>query len=101
MNGEALRGGIRILQLLPILVGRYETLDLKEKQLCLVAMLSNSCWKDGGLVVEYRQPLDSIASAVILHQKMNGISRSKNAVHLVWYSQRDSNPCFHRERVAT
>ena len=101
MNGEALRGAIQILQLLPTLVARFENADPPEKRVCLVAVLSNSEWKDGGLVVEYRQPLDSIASAALLHYKKIGDSRLRTADLPVWYSQRDSNPCFHRERVAT
>ena len=101
MNGEALRGGIRILQLLPTLVDRFENADPQEKRLCLSAVLSNSCWQDGKLEVTYRKPLDFIASAVHLSKKKNGVSRSKNAVHPFEYTQRDSNPCFHRERVTT
>jgi hypothetical protein len=87
--------------LLPTLAARFENADPQEKRLYLVAVLSNSRWKDGQLVVEYRCPFESITSASLLHQKKNGILPKKNAVHPVWYSQRDSNPCFHRERVAT
>lgn len=89
MNGEALRGGIRILQLLPTLVDRFENADPQEKRLCLSAVLSNSQWREGVLVVTYRQPLDSIASASLLHQKKIGKSLSKSADNPVWYSQRE------------
>lgn len=92
MNGGALRGGIEILELLTSLSNRFKTAEPQERQLCLVAVLSNSCWKDGRLVVEYRQPLDSIASARLLHQKKNGVSLSKNAVHPFEYTQERDSP---------
>ena len=78
-----------------------ENADPQEKQERLVATLPDSVWKDGKLEVISRQPLDAIAVAATLARKKNGILPKKNAVHPVWYSQRDSNPCFHRERVAT
>jgi site-specific DNA recombinase len=101
MNGGALRRGTEILELTGSLADRFKNAEPQEKQLCLVATLSNSVWKDGKLEAAFRQPLDAIAVAATLAQKKNGKSLSKSAVDPVWYSQRDSNPCFHRERVAT
>jgi hypothetical protein len=39
-----------------------------------------------------RDHLVSIASAVLLHKKMNGVSRSKNAVHPFEYTDDQSSP---------
>ncbi len=101
MNGEALRGGIAILELLGTLAQWFQTAEASEKRLCLVATLSNSEWKDGHLQVMYRQPLDAIALAVIEAKKKIGKSLSKSADYPVWCAQRDSNPCFQRERLTT
>ena len=92
MNGGALRGGIQILQLLPTLTERFTKAETQEKRLCLSAVLSNSQWKDGELVVEYRQPLDAIALAAVKAQKKIGNSLTKTADHLVWYSHEEDSP---------
>ena len=93
--------GSKIIELAQTLANTWSNADLHLKNEILRFALSNSVWKDGVLIPQFRQPFDTIADMRREYNEKRVAFTSKNDPRSVWYSQRDSNPCFHRERVAT
>ena len=112
-KGGITREGIKLLELSQKAVKLYEKQPMHEKRRILNFVCSNSVWKDGRLQPVYRQPFEILAVTNREYQqnkpcseKQTGrLRENKKAVFLGgkrpvfwWWSQRDSNPCFRRER---
>lgn len=71
--------GIRLLELAQRAAILYEKQDMLEKRRLLNFVCSNSIWKDGKLIPNYRKPFDLLAVTNTEYQKQKAISSSETA----------------------
>ena len=69
-----------------------------EKKQFLQNMLSNCTLQAGSIRPELRQPFDMLYDTNAVWKASGAVSSNREAVHTVWRPQRDSNPCYRRER---
>jgi site-specific DNA recombinase len=91
-NRVYLDEGVRILELAQHSVILYEKQSMEEKRRLLNFVLSNSIWKGGKLLPNYRKPFDLIAVTNVAYQKEKATSPAKSDPSDIWWAVRDSNP---------
>jgi site-specific DNA recombinase len=91
-NRAYLDEGIRLLELAQRAAILYEKQEMAEKRRLLNFVCSNSIWKDGKLIPNYRKPFDLLAVTNLEYQKQKAISLSENDLFDFWLPGRDSNP---------
>lgn len=69
-----------------------------EKKQFLQNMLSNCTLQAGSISPVLRQPFDMLYDTNSVWKASGAVSSNREAVHTVWRPQRDSNPCYRRER---
>ena len=90
--------GVKVLELAQRAVILYEKQPDQEKRRILNFLCSNSIWKDGAIIPNYRQPFDILVEKNIEAEKQKAVSLAKNGEFENWRPQRDSNSCRRRER---
>jgi len=90
--------GVKLLELLQHAVILYKKQTDQEKRRILNFVCSNSIWKGGALIPNYRQPFDIIAKNTIDINKKIAKFPEKNGDFDNWRPQPDSNRCCRRER---
>ncbi len=90
-NRAYLDEGIRILELSQRAGMLYEKQTPHEKRRLLNFVLSNSLWKDGKLIPNYRKPFDLLAVTNLEHQKQKATSLAENGLFDIWLPGTDSN----------
>jgi site-specific DNA recombinase len=91
-NCSYLEEGVRLLELAQKATGLYEKQEMREKRRVLDFIFSNSLWKDGNLIPNYRKPFDMLALTNAAYQKRKATSRAKSGLSENWLPGRDSNP---------
>ncbi len=90
-NQAYLEEGVRILELSQRAVILYEKQNPHEQRRLLNFVLSNSIWKDGKLIPNYRKPFDLLAVTNTEYQKQKATSQSENGLFDFWLPGTDSN----------
>jgi site-specific DNA recombinase len=90
-NRAYLDEGIRILELAQRAVFLYEKQTPHEKRRLLNFVLSNSLWKDGKLIPNYRKPFDLLAVTNSAYQQKKATSCSESDLFDIWLPGTDSN----------
>jgi site-specific DNA recombinase len=90
-NRAYLDEGISILELAQQAVILYEKQTPHEKRRLLNFVLSNSTWKDGRLIPNYRIPFDLLAVTNSEYQKQKATSGLENGLFDFWLPGTDSN----------
>jgi len=83
-NGAYLDEGVRLIELAQHAAILYEKQSMEEKRRLLNFVLSNSIWKDGTLIPNYRKPFDLIASTNIAYQQKKTASGLENGLFDNW-----------------
>ncbi len=65
--------------------------ETQEKRRILNFVLSNSIWKDGHLLPNYRQPFDILAETNIAYQNKKAVFPAENGDFEIWLPSTDSN----------
>ena len=84
--------GIQLLELAQRAVTLYEKQDMQEKRRIINFVCSNSLWKDGRIIPNYRQPFDMIAEINTKKAKENTENLTESGLRSRWLGDRDSNP---------
>lgn len=95
-NQTYLEEGCRILELSQHAVILYEKQNSHEKRRLLNFVLSNSIWKDGKLIPNYRKPFDLLAVTNLEYQKQKATLQSENGLFDFWLPV--SNPLHNPSR---
>lgn len=89
-NHAYLDEGIRLLELAQRAAILYEKQEMAEKRRLLNFVCSNSIWKDGKLIPNYRKPFDLLAVTNTAYQKQKATSSSENGLFDFWLPGTDS-----------
>jgi len=84
--------GLQILELAQNAVSLYEKQEMKEKRRILDFVFSNSSWKQGKLIPNYRKPFDLLALTNAAYHKRKATPPTKSGLSENWLPGRDSNP---------
>ena len=84
--------GVKLLELAQRAVVLYEKQTDQEKRRVINFLCSNSFWKDGKLVPNYRQPFDILVKSNVAHKKEMALFPKKKGHFDIWLPGRDSNP---------
>src|SRR5207302_4192750 len=76
-NQNYIEKGIKLLQLARRAHELFENQPAKEKRRLLDFVLSNSVWKNGKLLAEYRQPFDVLALAIATDQRTRSLEPAR------------------------
>lgn len=78
-NQSYMDEGIKILELMQHAVALYENAEMPRKREILNFVLSNSTWKDGQLMPNYRKPFDLLVvkNLAVAEQKAAGAAESE------------------------
>lgn len=90
-NRAYLDEGIRLLELAQHAAILYEKQEMPEKRRLLNFVCSNSIWKDGKLIPNYRKPFDLLAVTNQAYQAEKTTSSSENGLFDFWLPGTDSN----------
>ncbi len=90
-NRSYLDEGVRLLELAQHAAILYEKQSMAEKRRLLNFVCSNSIWKDGKLIPNYRKPFDLLAVTNTEYQKQKATSSSENGLFDFWLPGTDSN----------
>ena len=90
-NKSYLDQGVRLLELSQKAVILYEKQNMHEKRRLLDFVCSNSIWKDGRLIPNYRKPFDLLAVTNKKYQKKKTVSASQDGIFRTWLPGQDSN----------
>lgn len=93
--------GLRLIELAQSAYGLYLQRSPHERRKLLNFVCSNFILTEEAAKPVYRKPFDLLAFAGTLMQKGEGPDPSDPTPCTVEYPQRDSNPCYHRERVVS
>ena len=83
--------GVRLLELAQRAVILYEKQDMQEKRRLLDFVCSNSTWKDGKLIPQYRKPFDLLAVTNQAYQQTKATSPEESGLCPRWLPGPDSN----------
>ena len=90
-NRTYLDEGVKLLELAQRAVILYEKQTVQEKRRIINFVCSNSIWKDGRLVPNYRQPFDILVENNMVYKK-EMVSFPKKKDHFeIWLPSTDSN----------
>ncbi len=84
--------GVRLLELIQKAASLYENQEMQEKRRILGFVFSNSTWKDGRLIPNYRKPFDMLALTNAVYQNGKATRPAKSGLSEIWLPGRDSNP---------
>jgi site-specific DNA recombinase len=90
-NENYLEEGVRLLELANHAAELFEKQEPREKRRLLDFVLSNSSWKGGELVPQYRQPFEMIGHAATACADRKATGSSPDDLHQVMYPRQDSN----------
>lgn len=90
-NQSYIEEGIKLLELARRAHELFENQPAKEKRKLVDFVLSNSIWKNGELLTEYRQPFDVLAIATASHRRIEGIEPVSAVENENWLPKPDSN----------
>ncbi|MFZ7113386.1 MAG: recombinase family protein [Desulfatiglandales bacterium] len=90
-NRSYLDEGIKLLELAQHAVILYEKQTAQEKRKIINFVCSNSLWKDGRLIPNYRQPFDILAKNNLAYQKEKASFPKKIGLFDIWLPGTDSN----------
>ena len=90
-NQNYIEEGIKLLQLARRAHELFENQPANEKRKLLDFVLSNSVWKNGELLAEYRQPFDVLAVAVASDHGIKPMGPTRAGKNENWLPKRDSN----------
>ncbi|MCK9265078.1 MAG: recombinase family protein [Deltaproteobacteria bacterium] len=91
-NRSYMDEGVKILELAQRAVILYEKQNDQEKRRIINFVCSNSIWKDGSLIPNYRQPFNILVEKKRECQKEKAAFPVKNGHFENWLPGRDSNP---------
>jgi hypothetical protein len=93
--------GVRLLELAQKAVILYEKQDMLEKRRLLDFVCSNSTWKDGKLIPQYRKPFDLLAVTNQSYQQTKATSPEESGLCPMWLPALDKfrNFCFSLQTV--
>ena len=83
--------GIRTLELASQAHALFEKQDVHEKRRLLNCVLSNSFWRSGELVPNYRKPFDLIVNSRLKQVELTGGEFDRVANNEIWLPGVDSN----------
>jgi site-specific DNA recombinase len=83
--------GVRLLELAQKAVMLYEKQEMSEKRRLLDFVCSNSTWKDGTLIPQYRKPFDLLAVTNQAYQQTKATSPKESGLCSTWLPGPDSN----------
>ncbi len=83
--------GINLLELALHAVTMYKKQTEREKRRIINFVCSNSIWKDGRLIPNYRQPFNIMAEKNLIYRQKKDVSPEKNALRPFWLPGTDSN----------
>lgn len=90
-DGQYMEAGIKLLELTRNMHRLFEKQESAEKRKLLNFVVSNSVWKGGEIVPEWRQPFDMIAVANQTNRNGDGGEGPENASNENWLPVVDSN----------
>ena len=90
-NQNYIEEGIKLLQLARRAHELFENQPANEKRKLLNFVLSNSVWKNGKLLAEYRQPFDLLAVAIASDEQLRSLESARAAENENWLPTLDSN----------
>ena len=90
-NQNYIEEGIKLLQLARRARELFENQRANEKRKLLDFVLSNSVWKNGKLLAEYRQPFDVLAVAAASDQRTRSAQSTRAVENENWLLGQDSN----------
>jgi len=90
-NQNYIAEGIKLLQLARRAHELFENQPANEKRKLLNFVLSNSVWKNGKLLAEYRQPFDLLAVAIASDEQLRSLESARAAENENWLPTLDSN----------
>ena len=90
-NQTYLDEGVRLLELAQNVVSLYEKQNMREKRRLLDFVCSNSQWKDGRLIPNYRKPFDLLAVTNTAYQKTKAAFDVESDLCPIWLPGPDSN----------
>jgi site-specific DNA recombinase len=79
-----LEEGVRLLELAQRAVILYEKQEMQEKRKLLDFVCSNSTWKDGRLIPQYRKPFDLLAVTNRSYQQTKATSPEESGLCPIW-----------------
>jgi site-specific DNA recombinase len=80
-----------LLELAQRAVILYEKQNMQEKRRIINFVCSNSEWKDGRLLPNYRKPFDILAETNIIYQQKKAFFQAENGLFDNWLPSTDSN----------
>ena len=89
-NQNYIAEGIKLLQLARRAHELFENQPANEKRKLLDFVLSNSVWKNGKLLAEYRQPFDVLAVAIASDQRTRSVQPTRAVENENWLPGQDS-----------
>ncbi len=90
-NRSYLDEGSKLLELAQRAVVLYEKQTAQEKRRIINFVCSNSIWKDGHLIPNYRQPFNILAESNLAHKKETALFPKKKGHFENWLPGQDSN----------
>ena len=90
-NQSYIEEGIKLLELARRAHELFENQPANEKRKLLDFVVSNSIWKNGELMAEYRQPFDVLAIAVASDQRTKSLESGRPVENENWLPGQDSN----------
>jgi len=90
-NQSYIEEGIKLLELARRAHELFENQPADEKRKLVDFVLSNSIWKNGELLAEYRQPFDVLAITVASDQQTKSMGQARAVENENWLPERDSN----------
>ena len=91
-RGSYCDDGVQLLELAQSAVFLYEKQSMDEKRRLLNFVCSNSIWKDGRLIPNYRKPFDLLVDGNETYRASIVEKGAKNVSFDIWLPGRDSNP---------
>ena len=83
-NQNYIEEGIKLLQLARRAHELFENQPANEKRKLLNFVLSNSVWKNGKLLAEYRRPFDVLAVAIASDEQLRSLESARAAENENW-----------------
>lgn len=90
-NTNYLDSGVKLLELAQKAPGLYRKQSSAEKRRLLTIVHSNSTWREGRLIPEYRKPFDSLAVTNAAWLKEKAVSGIEDGISSIWLPGLDSN----------
>lgn len=90
-NRNYIDQGISVLELAQNAAGRYSMEEVAKKREILKSVHSNSTWKDGQLVSDYRKPFDQLALTSHAYRKKKVAFPEKSDLCTFWLPSADGS----------